>query len=179
MGCSLPRFFQPFLPQHCSQNLRIPDAFVDRITGKVPSRVIIKNHVGKLWPVEVVQTEDGFYFQGGWSKFVFDNSLQIGEFLVFKYNGHHVFEVLVLGINGCVKEVIVLEGKEGGRGQVDDGEEMVRETSRNSDNENLSADQFISSKSSSVLSTTPKKLKKSWTKDSLSTKRTTQLSTQK
>lgn len=156
MGSSdsnLPRFFKPFLADHCSLNLRIPDAFQDHITGKIPNRVIIKNRIGKLWPVEVVKVGDGLCFQAGWSRFVLDNALQEGEFMVFKYNGHHVFEVLILGINGCERELTVEEDEEGGS-QVDNGEEMEKETSKYSDRRSLSADK--SSRSKNLSSTMQK-----------------------
>lgn len=101
-----PQFFKVFLPDHCSQNLRIPDAFQDRIVGKIPNRVVIKNCIDKLWPVDVAEIGNGLYFQGGWSRFVMDNFLTLGEFMVFRYNGHHFFDVLILGTNGCERKPV-------------------------------------------------------------------------
>lgn len=179
MGSSdnnLPRFFKPFLADHCSLNLRIPDAFQDHITGKIPNRVIIKNRIGKLWPVEVVNVGNGLCFQGGWSRFVLDNALQEGEFMVFKYNGHHVFEVLILGINGCERELTVCEDEEEGGSQVDNGEEMEKETSKYSDRRSLSADK--SSRSKNLLSTM-QKANNSQTQHRFSLRRTTQRSSRK
>uniref|UniRef100_A0A7C8ZJU3 TF-B3 domain-containing protein n=1 Tax=Opuntia streptacantha TaxID=393608 RepID=A0A7C8ZJU3_OPUST len=182
MGSSenkLPRFFKPFLADHCSRNLRIPDAFQDHITGKIPNRVIIKNGIGKLWPVQIVENGDGLYFQGGWSRFVLDNSLQEGEFMVFKYNGHHVFEVLILGINGCERELTVEEDEEGGSSQVDNGEvgeEMEKGTSKYSDRRSLSAHKSLRSKN--LLSTVQKK-DNGRRQHRFSLRRTTRLSSRK
>lgn len=181
MGSSdsnLPRFFKPFLADHCSLNLRIPDAFQDHITGKIPNRVIIKNRIGKLWPVEVVKVGDGLCFQAGWSRFVLDNALQEGEFMVFKYNGHHVFEVLILGINGCERELTVEEDEEEGGSQVDNGEvgeEMEKETSKYSDRRSLSADK--SSRSKNLSSTMQKN--NGQTQHRFSLRRTTRFSSRK
>ena len=40
----------------------------------------------------------------GWDRFVIDNSLERGEFLIFSYSGNTVFIVKIFSINGCVKE---------------------------------------------------------------------------
>lgn len=85
---------------------RIPDAFLDHLSHKIPKKVFLRNHLGDLWPVEVAETEDGLFFQEGWSRLVSDNSLQGGDFLVFKYNGNDIIDILVLGTSGCEKEQV-------------------------------------------------------------------------
>ena len=40
----------------------------------------------------------------GWDRFVIDNSLERGEFLIFSSSGNTVFIVKIFSINGCVKK---------------------------------------------------------------------------
>ncbi|KAJ8450838.1 hypothetical protein Cgig2_032463 [Carnegiea gigantea] len=85
---------------------RIPDAFLQCLDHKIPEKVILRHHCGSHWPVEVLETEEGVFFRKDWPKLVAEYSLQVGDFLVFKYNGDHVFDLLVLGNTGCEKEQI-------------------------------------------------------------------------
>lgn len=98
--------------------------------------------------------------------------------MVFKYNGHHVFEVLILGINGCERELTVEEDEEEGGSQVDNGEvgeEMEKETSKYSDRRSLSADK--SSRSKNLSSTMQKN--NGQTQHRFSLRRTTRFSSRK
>ena len=48
---------------------------------------------------------NGLFFCSGWQDFVKDNSLEIGDFLVFKYDGKSTFKVKIYGRNACEKEI--------------------------------------------------------------------------
>lgn len=48
--------------------------------------------------------DDDVYFKSGWEKFVQDNSLEFGDFLIFYYNGGSDFFVSISGKNNCLKE---------------------------------------------------------------------------
>lgn len=49
---------------------------------------------------------DGYvYFKHGWEKFVQDNSLEFGDFLIFYYNGGPQFYVTIFSKNNCPKEI--------------------------------------------------------------------------
>ena len=85
---------------------RIPDAFLECLDHKIPEKVVLRNRCGSHWPVEVLETEEGVFFRKDWPKLVVEYSLQVGDFLVFKYNGDHVFDLLILGNTGCEKEQI-------------------------------------------------------------------------
>lgn len=43
------------------------------------------------------------FFHKGWQDFVKDNSLEAGEFLVFRYDGNSGFDVQIFGKSGCEK----------------------------------------------------------------------------
>lgn len=46
------------------------------------------------------------FFLSGWQEFVKDNLIELGDFLVFQYNGHDVFGFKLFGNSGCEKEEI-------------------------------------------------------------------------
>lgn len=51
------------------------------------------------------KADDYFIFEKGGRKFVDDNSLKFGDFLVFAYNGNSEFHVIVFGQNKCPKQI--------------------------------------------------------------------------
>ncbi|CAL5324728.1 hypothetical protein CsSME_00003831 [Camellia sinensis var. sinensis] len=97
-------FFKVYLPDQSSQSLRVPPAFVKQLNGPIPNNAILKDLGGKFWHVEIEEAENGIYFKNGWQRFVNDNSLEFGNFLVFRYKGHSLFHVKIFRENGCMKE---------------------------------------------------------------------------
>lgn len=55
---------------------------------------------------------NNLFFWSGWHDFVKDNSLDIGDFLVFKYDGNSMFKVKIYGRNACEKDVRLAKRKE-------------------------------------------------------------------
>lgn len=100
------RFFKVFLPEYCSERMRIPDAFVSQLDRSVPKKAILRNGNRKIWHVKVGKISDGVFFLNGWQEFVKDNLIELGDFLVFQYNGHDVFGFKIFGNSGCEKEEI-------------------------------------------------------------------------
>ncbi|KAJ4966071.1 hypothetical protein NE237_017920 [Protea cynaroides] len=98
-----PQFFKIYLPDHSSQKLKIPPGFINLLNGVVPNKAILRSRDARVWHVELEQVEGSFFFQNGWQGFVKDQSLQLGEFLVFRYNGDSVFDVKIFGKSGCEK----------------------------------------------------------------------------
>ena len=47
---------------------------------------------------------NGLFFRSGWQEFVKDNSLELGDFLIFKYVGKSTFNVKIYGRNACEKD---------------------------------------------------------------------------
>ncbi|KAI8532898.1 hypothetical protein RHMOL_Rhmol11G0253400 [Rhododendron molle] len=103
MGLS---FFKVFMPSNSSERLLIPLDFIAQVEGRIPNKAFLRNCHGKLWPVKVTKARNHFHFSDGWPKFVEDGSLDLGEFLVFNYDGTSVFYVKIFERTGCLKEVI-------------------------------------------------------------------------
>ncbi|XP_065851330.1 B3 domain-containing protein REM5-like [Euphorbia lathyris] len=95
-----PCFFQPLLPGF-EDNFLIPIAFSKYLNGQVCEKAMLRSRKGKkLWPVKI----NGRRFGDGWKKFVEDHGLKIGEFLVFRYKGDLIFNVMVFDRSTCEKE---------------------------------------------------------------------------
>ncbi|XP_076909377.1 putative B3 domain-containing protein REM15 [Bidens hawaiensis] len=71
-------------------------------------KVILKTKSGFKWSVKYSKIKDKYYFMDGWLKFMKDNGLHVGMFLVFwslaSRSSTRVFQVYVYEPNGCLKE---------------------------------------------------------------------------
>lgn len=106
-----PQFFKVFLPEHSSDHLKIPLAFVHHIGGGGGSlnTVSLKGPGGGVWYTDLVTNSGGELFFGkGWKEFISDHSVQLGDFLVFEYAGNMRFNVLVFDHSACEKEASLL-----------------------------------------------------------------------
>lgn len=76
----------------------------------LPISVLLKDHYhGNFWAVEVAKIEGDLFFQAGWTKFLEDNGLEYGDFIVFQYTGDDEFRFKILrtssetiGINNMI-----------------------------------------------------------------------------
>ncbi|XP_065622980.1 B3 domain-containing transcription factor VRN1 [Quercus suber] len=87
--------------------LRIPEAFVEYFDGEVPNSSVLwgPSNSRKTWRVDLKEVENNLFFQEGWSAFVQDNSLEMGDFLLFRYDGSSNFSVKIYGRDCCEKGV--------------------------------------------------------------------------
>lgn len=83
--------------------LRIPPAFVRLLRFQVHKDAFLEGPSGQVWLVTVHCTNTGMAFEQGWQTFVSDHSLDVGDFLVFKYVGTFHFTVQIFGRSGCEK----------------------------------------------------------------------------
>ena len=86
---------------------RIPEAFVKYFDGEVPNSSVLwgPSNSRKTWRVDLKEVGNNLFFQKGWSAFVQDNSLKMGDFLLFRYDGSSNFSVKIYGIDCCEKGV--------------------------------------------------------------------------
>ncbi|XP_042493948.1 B3 domain-containing protein Os11g0197600-like [Macadamia integrifolia] len=84
------------------QHLSIPSRFLQCLKDDLSltdsllcGRAILKGPSSKTWEMELIRTQDGLFFQNGWSDFVRDHNLQEGNILFFMYNGNLNFHVLI------------------------------------------------------------------------------------
>ncbi|XP_034711647.1 B3 domain-containing protein At3g06220-like [Vitis riparia] len=99
----LPEFCNVYLPEYSSDRLLIPTAFLGHFNGVVPEKAILRGFSGRVWLMEVGLIGKDVYFLNGWQRFRTDNSLEEGVFLVFRYDGSHIFDFKLFGRNQCEK----------------------------------------------------------------------------
>lgn len=89
---------------------RIPPLFGKTFEHLLPDNVLLQTKSGETWSVKIERIDERYYFTDGWSKFVKDLELQMGEFLVFWLvlrgnDATAVFKVAMYGITGCDKDL--------------------------------------------------------------------------
>ena len=97
-------FFRVFLPDHAAQGLSIPPEFIHQLNKSLPRKATLTNHSGKTWDVTLEKDGHNVIFKVGWEAFMRDSGLEVGDFLVFTYNGGSKFSVRVFGPDGCVRD---------------------------------------------------------------------------
>ncbi|GJM93277.1 hypothetical protein PR202_ga09822 [Eleusine coracana subsp. coracana] len=109
-----PQFFKVLVGDF-ARRIEIPQAFLCHIleesrrtsenTVSSSAKFILSNAEGNTWPVELDEIDGRVFVTTGWPKFVEDNCLVEGEFLIFKTDGDMQFMVLVFGLNAVEKSV--------------------------------------------------------------------------
>ncbi|XP_028795968.1 uncharacterized protein LOC114751460 [Neltuma alba] len=92
------------------EEMQIPPAFIKEF-GKeeVPKKTTLETYNGKFWEVGVEKLGRKFYFDNGWDNFVRVNSLENGDFLLFKYFADYSkFNVKIYGKTCCEKQLNVV-----------------------------------------------------------------------
>lgn len=73
----------------------LPKTYSDNKKNKLPEIVGLKGPGNVVWETKLTTIGDTMYFTEGWEQFVNDHSLKENDFLVFKYNGDSLFEVII------------------------------------------------------------------------------------
>ncbi|KAI9181483.1 hypothetical protein LWI28_015392 [Acer negundo] len=102
-GKRIPEFFKVHVPGQGSERLLIPDSFVTSCNGRLPKNAVLSNYIGSSWHVILDCIDGRVCFLNGWQKFFKDNSIEYGDFLIFRYDGHRGFSFKILGKSGCEK----------------------------------------------------------------------------
>ncbi|KAM1797653.1 hypothetical protein EV1_031486 [Malus domestica] len=98
-------FFKPLVDDDFSRHLCLPPLFMENFNGRPPCKCTLKGPSGESWTVGLEGRNDGkFFFRKGWRHFVGDHLLEIGNFLVFEYDGNTNFDVKIYNPTGCEKE---------------------------------------------------------------------------
>ncbi|KAK8943267.1 putative B3 domain-containing protein [Platanthera zijinensis] len=84
--------------------LKIPPCFHKQFGGDIPVNSVLRSRGGRRWAVKLRREGNNLFFGEGWECFVADLSVQLGEFLLFVYDGFLGFDVKIYGITGCEKE---------------------------------------------------------------------------
>ncbi|KAM3198080.1 hypothetical protein ACQJBY_073276 [Aegilops geniculata] len=97
-------FFEIVIEKSCSRQ-RLPDKFAKMLAGREPHKVKLReagSGLHRLWEVLVVFDGEGHMYLGpGWEHFARAHELQLGYFLVFRYDGDAMFTVKMFDNTMC------------------------------------------------------------------------------
>lgn len=65
--------------------------------------VSLKGPSGNTWHASLVLDSIGFYFTHGWNEFLIDHNINLGDVLVFRYDGQSQFSVRIFDTTACKK----------------------------------------------------------------------------
>ncbi|KAH7524011.1 hypothetical protein FEM48_Zijuj06G0073000 [Ziziphus jujuba var. spinosa] len=91
---SASSFFK-VLMSDVARQMRIPPEYVKNLDKRSLGKCTIRGPSGRCWTVEVDQRENNFYFAGGWQDFAKYHRLEVGDFLVFDYDGKSNFRAKI------------------------------------------------------------------------------------
>ncbi|KAM3379415.1 B3 domain-containing protein REM7 [Capsicum galapagoense] len=96
-----PHFFKPIQPGF-KNGLKIPVGFLKYVKGQDQIEHVVLRSGGKNWLVKV----KCWRFEAGWAAFVEQHDLQLGDMLVFRYEGNMEFEVSIFDSTHCDREYV-------------------------------------------------------------------------
>uniref|UniRef100_A0A0E0KGE3 TF-B3 domain-containing protein n=1 Tax=Oryza punctata TaxID=4537 RepID=A0A0E0KGE3_ORYPU len=85
------------------ERMIIPNEFLQYFRGKIPRTMKLQSRDGCTYDVQVTKNLGKISLQSGWKAFVTAHDLQMGDFLVFSYDGISELKVLIFGPSGCEK----------------------------------------------------------------------------
>nr|KAJ0210165.1 hypothetical protein LSAT_V11C400207140 [Lactuca sativa] len=84
---------------------RIPPDFIKHLDQKIPEKIVLKDVSGRVWHVDVNREKTSVFLKNGWNRFVKEKSLELGQFMVFRYKRRSSsFTVRLFGKNACMDE---------------------------------------------------------------------------
>lgn len=81
----------------------IPDKFARHFKGVISKTIKLEPRSGYTFDVQVTKKLNILVLGSGWESFVNAHDLNMGDFLVFKYNGDFLLQVLIFDPSGCEK----------------------------------------------------------------------------
>ncbi|KAK8685862.1 hypothetical protein V6N13_124895 [Hibiscus sabdariffa] len=93
--------------------LAIPCKFARDYFNTLSSPVFFEFPNGEVWELELTKLEDEMWVQNGWRKLAEHYSLELGHFLVFRYEGNCRFHVLIFDTSASEIHYPYTNGKEG------------------------------------------------------------------
>ncbi|XP_019154240.1 PREDICTED: B3 domain-containing protein REM5-like [Ipomoea nil] len=99
-------FFKLFTPETSSQKMEMPPAVSAYMGDKLPRTVFLRDRYKNMWEVKVGRSGNHLVFEEGWDKFIKDNCVELGDFLVFDYlDTKSLFDFKLLGLSCCCEKI--------------------------------------------------------------------------
>ncbi|TVU46118.1 hypothetical protein EJB05_05636 [Eragrostis curvula] len=93
------------------KRLTIPQKFVQHFLGTLTGTIKLESRNGATFDVQVIYDLGKLVLGSGWDEFVSVHDLNMGDFLVFKYDGSSHLKVLIFDPSGCEKPPSVVMEK--------------------------------------------------------------------
>ncbi|XVF13908.1 hypothetical protein REPUB_Repub09cG0010300 [Reevesia pubescens] len=91
-----PHFFKILLTDAIQHGkLKIPAQFVRKYGSGISSPIFLKVPNGAIWQVELTKSNAEIWLTSGWKEFVEHHSLEFQDFVVFRYEGNSLFNVII------------------------------------------------------------------------------------
>ncbi|RZC91992.1 hypothetical protein C5167_027881 [Papaver somniferum] len=98
-------FFKLVLNPHSSNRLKLPVDFVRNVKCQIPTEISLIGPSRNVWKVQLVQVENDYFFEQGWSEFVVDNHMKNKDFCLFEYVEENKCQVMIFdSFDGCERE---------------------------------------------------------------------------
>jgi hypothetical protein len=86
----------------------IPEEFVKRFKGKMSGEINLETKNRCIYMIRVAKHQEKLVLTVGWGKFVQTFGLQLGDTIVFRYNGNSKFSVIIFDKLGCENALSVV-----------------------------------------------------------------------
>ncbi|XP_038989696.1 B3 domain-containing protein Os02g0598200-like isoform X1 [Phoenix dactylifera] len=97
---STPLSFFKIMVGDFREVLFIPPKF-DLLDESFNHNIYLEDSDGNSSRVKLSMKDGCLVFQDGWREFVLDHSIEVGEFVIFKYVGEFLFSVQIFGVSAC------------------------------------------------------------------------------
>ncbi|XP_040243024.2 uncharacterized protein [Aegilops tauschii subsp. strangulata] len=136
-------FFEIVIEKSCNRQ-RLPDKFAKMLAGREPHKVKLReadSGLRRLWDVLVVFDGEGHMYLGpGWDHFARAHELQLGHFLVFRYDDDAMFTVKMFDNTMYRMYYQHDDDASNGSNSGDDEEQSRNDEEQSGDNEEQSGD---------------------------------------
>ncbi|KAK9130133.1 hypothetical protein Sjap_010620 [Stephania japonica] len=94
-------FFKCMSHENYAEKLIVPKAFrITKLHGVgACEHAKLQTKTGEAWHVKVRSDDEEMWLEKGWEKFLKDNEVRLGDFVVFEHKGDMVFDVLLFDPN--------------------------------------------------------------------------------
>ncbi|XVF16197.1 hypothetical protein REPUB_Repub10bG0011200 [Reevesia pubescens] len=109
-----PHFFKVLQTDAIQQGkLKIPGQFVRKYGSGISSPVFLKVPSGEIWQVELTKSNAEIWLQSGWKEFVKHHCLEFQDFVVFRYEGNCLFNVVIFDKGASEIEYPIISNQAG------------------------------------------------------------------
>uniref|UniRef100_A0ACD5W7Y9 Uncharacterized protein n=2 Tax=Avena sativa TaxID=4498 RepID=A0ACD5W7Y9_AVESA len=97
------KYFLMLMMGDFQSEMIIPEEFVQRLKGEILGEIKLETQNRCSHIIGVVKNQEKFVLTAGWGNFVKTFSLQIGDTILFRYNGNSQFSAIIFDKLGCEK----------------------------------------------------------------------------